>query len=61
MPFCYYYVFVIKCLSLIAGCNPGSPFQSCIPVLKAAGFWATQRDMDAELNSGVAQRGRTDF
>lgn len=49
MPFYYYYVFVIKCLSLIAGCNPGGPFQSCIPLLKAAGFWAMQRDVDTEL------------
>ena len=50
MPFCYYYyVFVIKCLSLIADCNPGSPLQSCVPLLKATGFWAMQCDMDTEL------------
>lgn len=29
MSFYYYYVHVIKCLSVTAGCNPGDLFQSC--------------------------------
>lgn len=34
MPFCCYDVSVIKCLSAVAGCHPGRPFQS---PLRAAG------------------------
>lgn len=29
MPLCCSDVFVIKCLSAVAGCHPGRPFQSC--------------------------------
>lgn len=61
MSFCYYHVFVIKCLSLIAGCNPGSPFPSCVPLLKAAGFWAVGRDVDTELTEWWRGEGEQIF
>lgn len=61
MPFYYHYVFVIKCLSLIAGCNPGSLFQPSIPPLKAARFWAMQPEMDVELTAWWHREGEQIF
>lgn len=62
MTFCYYYVFVIKCLSLIVACNPGSPFQSCIPLLKKTpGFWAILCDMDTDFTVQWHKEGELMF